>query len=224
MAKLVLSSGGSVLNNYFIEKPRLTIGRGGQNDVAIDDPLVAAQHAAIITIGEDQIVESLDGAYGTFVNGKRVERHILQHRDVIEFGAFSLCYLNSKAAQESEFDRTMIIAPLPRRASDAAPAAAPAARAVSVRFPVGRLRRLAGAQSPPRIELDRVVALVGTPGEQLAVITRRPQGYFLTHVEGRRRVRLNGTPLGDSPHALGSGDVIEAAGEQFEFELDAAAT
>jgi predicted component of type VI protein secretion system len=230
MAKLVLSSGGSVLNNYFIEKQRVAIGRAAQNDVNIDDPLVGEQHAAIITVGEDQIIEGLDGTYGTFVNGKRISRHMLQHRDVIEFGAFSLCYLNSKAAQETEFDRTMIIEPLPRPVGDAdratlsAARAARAARVVNVRFPSGRMRRLDDARSPQVVELNRVVAPVGTPGEYLAVITRRPHGYFVTHVEGQRRARLNGIPIGEEPRALRNGDVIELADERFELEVDPATT
>jgi predicted component of type VI protein secretion system len=144
MAKLVLSCGGSVLNSYFIEKPRLTIGRDEQNDVVINDPVVASEHAAIITAGADQIIDGLDSETGTFVNGKRISRQILQHRDVIEFGAYSLCYINSKAAQDKEFDRTMIIAALPMQVGSAAPAesAAPASRTVNVRFPSGRIRNL----------------------------------------------------------------------------------
>ena len=49
-----------------------------------------------------------------------------------------------------------------------------------------------GDDSGGTIELDRVVATFGRPGRRVAVITRRPQGYFLWHVEGRRRLRVNG--------------------------------
>jgi hypothetical protein len=226
MAKLVLSCGGIVLNNYFIETPRLLIGRDGQSDVVIDDPLVGLEHAAILTIGEDQIIEGLDNSFAVFVNGRRISRHILQHRDVIECGAFGLCYLNSKAAQEKEFDRTMIIAALPRQVGPAAPAALPAQRAappprvVNVRFPSGRIRRLDGNVLPAVVELNRVVTLVGTPGALLAVITRRPHGYFVTHVEGGRRARLNGSPVGEESCPLRCGDVIDVADERFEFQLD----
>ena len=226
MAKLVLRSGGTVLNSYFVEARRLAIGRGSQNDIAIDDPVVSREHAAIVTVGADQIVEDLGSTYGTFVNGRRIARQILQHRDVIEFGAFSLVYLNSKAAAETDFDRTMIIAALPRQPGEGASAApsgagaAPAARAVKVRFPGGRLRRLAGSRSPEFVPLDRVVVIVGRPGVQLAVITRRPHGFFLTHVEGRQRARLNGRPIDDEPQALRDRDVIEVADEQLEFQLD----
>jgi hypothetical protein len=77
--------------------------------------------------------------------------------------------------------------------------------------------------SPAVVELNRVVTVVGTPGTVLVVIARRPHGYFVTHVEGGRRARLNGTPVGEEPRALRGGDVIDVAGEQFEFLLDPAA-
>jgi pSer/pThr/pTyr-binding forkhead associated (FHA) protein len=220
MAKLVLSCGGSVLNNYFIEKPRVTIGRDLQNDIVIDDAVVGSEHAAIITVGADQIIDGLESVYGTFVNGKPISRQILQHRDVIEFGAHSLCYINSRAAQEKEFDRTMVIAALPVQAGSATSSerTAPASRTVNVRFPNGRIRNLNASAAP--VELNRVVTLVGTPGSMLAVITRRPHGYFLSHVEGKYRARLNGRPVGEKPLSLRSGDVIKVAGERFEFLLD----
>ena len=231
MAKLVLSSGGSVLNNYFIDKPRIAIGSAAHNDVVIADPQVGSEHAAIITVGADQIIEGLDESRGTFVNGQKISRHILKHRDVVEFGAFSLCYLSSRTAQETEFDRTMIIAALPRQGEGAIAATlgpagerpAPVARGADARFPSGRLRRLFGAGLPPRLELDRVVTVIGTPGVVLAVVTRRPHGYFLTHVDGHRRARLNGAAVADVPCALRNGDLIEAGDQQFEFLLDAAA-
>ncbi len=229
MAKLVLSSDGTVLNSYFIEREPMTIGRGADNDVVIDDPGVAGRHAVIITVGEDQIIEDMGSPAGTFVNGARIARQILQHRDIVEFGAFNLCYLNSRAAAQPDFDRTMIIAALPRQVGNAAPAtppandAAPAARAVKVRFPSGRILRQVSSGTPEVVELNRVVTLVGTAGKQLAVITRRPQGYFVTHVEGRRHAHLNRRPIGDGPHALCHGDVIEVVGERFEFQLDGVA-
>jgi pSer/pThr/pTyr-binding forkhead associated (FHA) protein len=229
MAKLVLSADGTIINTRFIDKERITIGRGPDNDIPIGDGTVSAQHAEIVTVGEDQIVVDLDSLAGTFVNGQRVSRQILAHRDVIEFGRFSLRYLNSKTSGESDFERTTIIDAVPdllRPADAAGQAAAPvahAARAVSVRFPSGRLRR-SGGQGPECIELDRVVAMLGVPGVQLAVVTRRPLGFFLTHVEGKSGASINRRPIDRDAQPLANGDVIEVAGQRYEFHLDSAAT
>jgi hypothetical protein len=227
MAKLVLSSGGTVLNQYFIDKDRLTIGRAAHNDVVLDSADASREHAVIITIGNDQVIEDLASNNGTFVNGTRIDRHILQHRDVIEFGVLSLCYLNSKAAADMDFDRTMLIAALPRRSSvkvdSAVPGGMSAGRA-DIRWPRGWLRRFADSNAEERIELDRVVRLLGQVGGPRAVVTRRPQGYFLSHVDGPALLRINRNAVGSQPKALHDRDVIEVGDEQLEFRLEPAAT
>jgi pSer/pThr/pTyr-binding forkhead associated (FHA) protein len=225
MAKLVLSSGGTVLNQYFIDKDRLTIGRAAHNDVVIDATEASLEHAAIITIGNDQVIEVLANDKGTFVNGARVDRHILHHRDVIEFGALSLCYLNSKAAADMDFDRTMLIAALPRQSGakvNSAKALAPAVSGgrVDIRWPKGWLKPV---DADERIELDRVVRLLGQPGGPRAVVTRRPQGYFLSHVDGPASLRINREAIGSQPEALHDRDVIQVGDERLEFRLEPAA-
>jgi hypothetical protein len=232
MAKLVLSSGGSILFQCFLDKERLNVGSEAHNQVVIDDPAVSEEHAVIIPVGNDHILEDLQSANGTFVNGTRVSRHILQHGDVIELGAFYLRYLNPRASAERDLERTMLIAGLQGRVEPARhesgslpeEARVPSARLVSIRFPKGSVRVIAGSRAGGTIELDRVVATFGRPGDQVAVITRRPHGYFITHVEGRRYPRVNRQSIDKEARALHHGDVIEVADEKLEFSLAAADT
>jgi hypothetical protein len=149
----------------------------------------------------------------------------LQHNDVIELGAFYLRYLNPRASAERDLERTMLIAGLQglvRQPSEAPPEEVhvPSARAPSIRFPKGSVRMTTGSRAGETIELDRVVATFGRPGAQLAVITRRPQGYFITHVEGRRYPRVNRQFVGTDAHALRHGDVVDVGDEKLEFSLD----
>jgi pSer/pThr/pTyr-binding forkhead associated (FHA) protein len=228
MAKLVLSSGGSILYQGFLDEERLTVGRETHNQVVIDDPAVSAKHAVIIPVGNDHILEDLQSVSGTIVNGSRVVRHILQHGDVMQFGAFYLRYLNPRASADRDLERTMLIAGLHGRVDAAQhesgpPAEAvrmPSARPASIRFPKGRVRVLAGSRTGDAIALDRVVAIFGSPGNGLAVVTRRPHGYFITHVEGRHYPRVNGRSIRKEARALHHGDVIEVVDEKLEFLLD----
>ena len=77
---------------------------------------------------------------------------------------------------------------------------------------------MGGSRVGETIELDRVVATFGRPGE-LAVIARRPHGYFITRVEGRLP-RVNRRSIGKDARALNPGDVIEVADQKLEFLLD----
>jgi hypothetical protein len=65
--------------------------------------------------------------------------------------------------------------------------------------------------------LTKVVTTVGKPGVQVASITRRPQGYAFSHVEGTGRPSVNGMPLAGDSIPLRNGDVIELAGTQMQF-------
>jgi pSer/pThr/pTyr-binding forkhead associated (FHA) protein len=53
----------------------------------------------------------------------------------------------------------------------------------------------------------------------VAVLTRRPQGYFITHVEGPNPPTVNGQAIGTAPHALKDHDLVELAGVKMEFFL-----
>ena len=51
------------------------------------------------------------------------------------------------------------------------------------------------------------------------MITRRPHGYFITHVEGAHFPVVNGKALDAQAHPLADHDVIELAGVKMEFFL-----
>jgi len=96
----------------------------------------------------------------------------------------------------------------------AAPAAAPAA---PVKTTVGAIQLLSGGNAGRELELTKPLTTLGKPGVQVAVLTRRPQGYFITHIEGASQPTVNGQAIGTAPHALKNHDLIELAGVKMEF-------
>ena len=103
-----------------------------------------------------------------------------------------------------------------------APGAAPAAPAAKPSGqPLGAIQLLSGGNVGKELELTKPLTTLGKPGVQVAVLTRRPQGYFITHVEGAARPEVNGQQIGAAPHALKDHDVIELAGIKMEFFLKA---
>lgn len=110
-------------------------------------------------------------------------------------------------------------APAPAPAA-AAPAAAPAPASAAAPAGTGReaaIQVLSGAAAGRTLDLTKNLTTIGKPGTQVAVITRRPTGYFITHVEGASFPTLNGSPLGPQAHQLGDHDLIEIAGVKMEF-------
>ena len=98
------------------------------------------------------------------------------------------------------------------------PAPAPAAKPAQ---PLGAIQLLSGNNAGKELELSKPLTTLGKPGVGVAVLTRRPQGYFITHVEGANRPAVNGQQIGAAPHALKDHDVIELAGVKMEFFLKA---
>ena len=114
------------------------------------------------------------------------------------------------------------VAAAPAKAPAAAPAAGAApAPASKPGQPLGAIQLLSGANAGKELELIKPLTTLGKPGVQVAVLTRRPAGYFITHVEGANRPTVNGQSIGAAPHSLEDHDVIELAGVKMEFFLKA---
>ncbi len=119
-------------------------------------------------------------------------------------------------------------APVPAASAPAAPAAKPAAApapapaaasAPAAGQPLGIIQILSGPNAGKELPLAKPLTTLGKPGVQVAVIAKRPQGYFLTHVEGANFPVVNGKTLDAQAHQLGDHDVIELAGVKMEFFL-----
>jgi len=85
--------------------------------------------------------------------------------------------------------------------------------------PLGTIQILSGPSAGKELPLSKPLTTLGKPGVQVAVIAKRPQGYFITHVEGATFPVVNGKQLDAQAHPLNDHDVIELAGVKMEFYL-----
>jgi len=226
MPRLVLSLDGVVLREVSLTKDRTTIGRRSHNDVVIDNLAVSGEHAVMIANGDDTYLEDLGSTNGTTVNGQPIKKHLLQSGDTVEIGKYRLRYQVEGASNENNGVDIDTSQPLRREFYGPGPSTiqvrpngapeAPAPAAASIRI-------LTGANAGRELALIKALTTVGRPGHQVAVITRRPTGYFVAHVEGELFPSVNGQNLGSAAHPLHHGDVIELAGVQMEFSNPGAA-
>jgi hypothetical protein len=161
----------------------------------------------------------LDSANGTFVNGNRVMRHLLNHGDTIEILDFQIRYVDHKSVVAGEGDRTMIF-----RAGEAGlvplagKAPATEARSVEIRLPAAALRVVSGKRTGATVGLDRPLTGLGDRRRDYAAVLRRPGGFSLARVAGRPP-RVDGKPIADGWQVLRDGAAIEVGGEKFELHL-----
>ncbi len=211
MPKMIVSIDGVVIKEVQITKERTTLGRRPYNDVVIDNLAVSGEHAAVQMTGDEVFLEDLNSTNGTYVNGKAVKRQQLFNGDTIEVGKYKIQFVSEPEGER--FDKTMVFKP---GMTMPAASAAPVERAVGGELQ-GSIRVLSGAASGREVPLTKVVTTVGKPGVAVAAITRRQHGFVVARVEGANNPLLNGTPIGNEPLALKSGDLIELAGTQMQF-------
>jgi len=238
MAKLVLGFNGETINEYPLDQETLTIGRKASNDIHIDNLAVSGKHAKVLTILNDSFIEDLDSTNGTFINGAKINRHVLQNGEIIAIGKHELIYINDTAdADTGIFEKTLIIRPdaegmpeqdetgtnlekhLGKIASDLVSAGTAGSEDLG---PAG-LKFLSGANKGKVLNLEKIITTLGKPGVQVAAITRRPAGYYLIAVDAASSPSnplVNGVEIGKQAQLLNHGDEIEVAGIKMDFHLE----
>lgn len=217
MAKLIITLDDNLISVSTLDKERMTLGRRPYNDIVVDNLAVSGEHAALQVIGSEYYIEDLNSTNGTFINGKKIKRQILQAGDQIEIGKYVIKYvsepqLNKASGQESN-----------ATSDDADDHELDAEEKFNLfektRFAevyVG-VKIVSGASAGKEIPLVKVVTTIGKPGEAVIAITKRPTNYVVAHVEGANRPSLNGVPFGIDAVPLKNGDLFELAGIAMQF-------
>lgn len=88
-ARVVIISGDLAGAAYPL-KDTVSIGRADSNTIALKDSKVSRQHAQIQQHGNEYILVDLNSSNGTFVNGEKIEEHVLANNDEVQIGDYIL--------------------------------------------------------------------------------------------------------------------------------------
>jgi len=234
-SKLILRFKDSVIAEYPLEVEETSLGRKPENSIHIDNLAVSGRHARILKIGNKAILEDLGSTNGTLVNDKQVTKYVLKHGDKILIGKHTLTYVcleDSPAqsaaepeAEDDDMDKTMIMSSQARESLMGAGTAKPSAPTM----PLGAVQIISGLQAGKSFDLTSSLTSIGkgdncrikvkgfTVGKQSAVITRRPTGYHITHLEGLSKAKVNGESISNQPVTLEDGAIIELGDMKMEF-------
>lgn len=220
MPKVAVILDEQVIKEVELTKERTTLGRRPYNDIVIENLTVSGEHIALSMAGERVTVEDLNSTNGTYVGGRAIKTHLLQHGDVLEVGKYKIRFTSEPDGDA--FEKTMIFKPgaagMPPRPP--AMAARPPSPAPVVHPELhGWIKVLSGNAAGREMALSKIVTTVGKPGVSVAAITQRRHGFVVHHVEGSDRLLLNGVPVAEEPSELKNGDLIVLAGTQMQFLL-----
>jgi hypothetical protein len=241
--KLTLQFEGMVLKDYALGSG-MTIGRLPDNAVIIDNPAVSGHHARVFHEGPLVILEDLRSTNGTFVNGRPITRHVLQHGDEVLVGKHSLVF--DQNADESRpvpapaleglgdtvyldtKQHRALRATLESARADAAKSVNPRPVSAASATPrrVGVLRVVAGRSERDQYDLGAHTSLIGRSDTALV----RLRGWFKPSVAvaiARSGSSYVATPLGgktlineerlEGRRILQEGDMLNVSGLVLEF-------
>jgi predicted component of type VI protein secretion system len=87
MPKLIISG----VTHELVDEA-ITIGRGPDNTIVVNDPSISTHHAQLLLEGQTYRLRDLESTNGTRVNGKPVTEAVLRFDDRIRFGAAEARY------------------------------------------------------------------------------------------------------------------------------------
>lgn len=110
---LVIRSGSKAGQSFRLSRPMLTVGRGIESDVIINDASISRRHVQFSRKSDGDYIHDLASRNGTKVNGEAVTAPILlQPGDVIEMGNIRLEYTQLQSMQTTPL--SMDITPPPK--------------------------------------------------------------------------------------------------------------
>jgi len=181
----------------------ITIGSDPSNDIHIDSLAVQPQHAKIVKSGDEYTISTFGGEAEIQINGQKSSSQQLKDGDQIQVGKHTLEFLHQ------------IIAP--NTASSEGDSEVP--EIASIKKKEGFLQVLNGSNVGKTISLTRRLTNLGKPGVQTAVIARREDGFYLSHLEGENSPLVNSKPIGETSYELKTGDSIQIGNVKLLFSL-----
>ena len=89
-----------------LDKSVINIGRRLTNNIVLDDPRISRSHAQLRLIHGHYVLFDLQSSGGTFVNGQRTSKSVLNSGDVISLAGVTLIYSQDPITGQAPEERT----------------------------------------------------------------------------------------------------------------------
>ena len=227
--KIILKFKGRIIKEIPFKGKIVTIGRDLGNDIEIENSIVSSIHARILKEGDTVVIEDAGSTNGTFLNGKKITRSILNSTDEVSIGKHHISLVDEAGVSEgdeagddsplspviSSLDETMILNSKANAAS---------------KRNIGGFILLCGGAEVSRVELHDRVSTIGKSGDAViktkglfapkvaALVNKTDKGYVITPSNPKKPHKINGK-TSDEPHILEEGDLVKIDSLSLRFFL-----
>ena len=235
MAKILVKLNNDTLQEIEIERDSITIGRDVKSDIVLDDILVSRYHAKIVFQDQHYFIQDLKSGNGIFVNGVKAVKKAIQNGDEVKVGKYTLFFVDqnceiptvSEDSDDMVGEKTFV---LPINRPEVMALMARQDTSVEVReAPLeGQIVLFTGEAHGKPIALTNVCTVAGKGhtadiklrglfvGKNAFTISKRPDGFFIEHVEGWRATKVNGSVV-IGQQELQDGDLITVGPAMMRF-------
>ena len=204
----------------------MLIGSDPKSTVYIDSLALQPQHARLDTQGDTSVLVDMDTKAGTFINSKPIKKQMLKDGDVIRVGKHLLTYQYEAVQLQDEEPSIEIdtqeleLAPEVPQTSGVDSDKTTQEKMNDEGKRLAWLQIMNGQNLGKTISLNRNMTNLGKPGVATAVITRRNDGYFLSHLEGDTPPLVDNKPIGTHSYKLIDGETVQIGNIKMQFFLD----
>lgn len=93
---LVVRKGAQLGEQFFLDRPTLSVGRDPENDIFLNDMTVSRAHAVLTVSDAGVTVKDAGSLNGTYVNGVCVDSADLRNGDVLQIGTFQMAFYSGQ--------------------------------------------------------------------------------------------------------------------------------
>ncbi len=227
MSKVILKYKDSVLKEFYLAKDETRIGRNPENDICIDNQLVSGVHARILRENNQFYIEDLNSLNGTFMDGTKIGKMILENKAEIIIGKHILNFISELISldekilpsQRKPIGGTIIIDPKLKEAMTS-----------KKKELSGGLVVTKGSLDKHRYELKEQITRIGKDNKSdirikglfvpgfLALIEKSKGGYFIIPVS-KRKIKVNDEKLKNRCE-LNDGDILKIRNIELKFYIE----
>lgn len=238
MPYLRLMYGKKLIDQYAVEYGcPLTIGRKETNHIVINNLAVSGLHARVEYTRDGVFIHDLESKNGTFINGKTTLKSRLKEGDEIVIGKHKMVFSEGEGGKRvsenapakpnpaAGLDETMVLDTNKHRTM-ISNILTGGTKAPKRKSPIPVLLYIKGGAGKvilknkfTRIGKERANDIIVKGlfvGQRAATVTKRNDGYYVTHLKGLSPTRINGKKV-TSVVKLEHGDILSVGKLKMKF-------
>jgi hypothetical protein len=89
---LVVRKGPEIGERFYLDRPRLTVGRDPASDIFLNDITVSREHAVLTLEAGGVSIKDAGSLNGVYINGASVTEAVLKGGDAVQIGRFQMVF------------------------------------------------------------------------------------------------------------------------------------